>query len=100
MSRLSLSPSLLSLRLRELTQLGHPPAVIRNLPLLVASEGLRVVLQALADGPFDFAPYLALAFLAAVDHPETRQWLRPGVDVEVRRPLSPRLSPSRSRGHR
>ncbi|GAA5853920.1 hypothetical protein JCM9279_007602 [Rhodotorula babjevae] len=69
------------LRVAALETLGE--LVIRNLPLLVASEGLRVVLQALADGPFDFAPYLALAFLAAVDHPETRQWLRPGVDVEV-----------------
>ncbi|GAA5935683.1 hypothetical protein JCM3775_003381 [Rhodotorula graminis] len=69
------------LRVAALETLGE--LVIRNLPLLVASEGLRVVLQALADGPFDFAPYLALAFLAAVDHPDTRQWLRPGVDVEV-----------------
>ncbi|TNY18128.1 Rapamycin-insensitive companion of mTOR, N-term-domain-containing protein [Rhodotorula diobovata] len=70
-----------ALRLAALETLGE--LVIRNLPLLVACEGLRVVLQALADGPFDLAPFLALAFLAAVDHPETRQWLRPGVDVEV-----------------
>ncbi|BGP49997.1 hypothetical protein JCM10450v2_005902 [Rhodotorula kratochvilovae] len=69
------------LRLAALETLGE--LVIRNLPLLVACEGLRVVLQTLADGPYDLAPFLALAFLSAVDHPETRQWLRPGVDVEV-----------------
>ncbi|GAA6053956.1 hypothetical protein JCM3770_004640 [Rhodotorula araucariae] len=69
------------LRLAALETLGE--LVIRNLPLLVACEGLRVVLQTLADGPYDLAPFLALTFLSAVDHPETRQWLRPGVDVEV-----------------
>ncbi|GJN92824.1 hypothetical protein Rhopal_005862-T1 [Rhodotorula paludigena] len=69
------------LRLAALETLGE--LVIRNLPLLVACEGLRVVLQTLSDGPHDLAAQIALTFISAVDHPETRQWLRPGVDLEI-----------------
>jgi rapamycin-insensitive companion of mTOR len=58
--------------------------VIRDISLLVAAEGLRVVLQALSDGPHDFSPYLAMGLLWVMDRPGTRQFLRPGVDVEVR----------------
>ncbi|GEM10208.1 cytosolic regulator Pianissimo [Rhodotorula toruloides] len=69
------------LRLAALETLGE--LVITNLPLLVACDGLRVVLQCLSDGPHDLASYLSLGFLAAVDHPSERRWLRPGVDVEI-----------------
>lgn len=57
--------------------------VIRDTQLLVASDGLRVVLQALSDGPHDFSPFLAMGFLWVVDKPGTRHYLRPGVDIEV-----------------
>lgn len=57
--------------------------MIHNLPLLSLSGGLRVVLQLLLDGPYDLSPSLSLLFLSAFDRPESRQWLRPGVDVEV-----------------
>ncbi|BGP09793.1 hypothetical protein JCM10049v2_005667 [Rhodotorula toruloides] len=69
------------LRLAALETLGE--LVITNLPLLVSCDGLRVVLQCLSDGPHDLASYLSLGFLAAVDHPSDRRWLRPGVDVEI-----------------
>ncbi|BGP18107.1 hypothetical protein JCM10213v2_006158 [Rhodosporidiobolus nylandii] len=69
------------LRLAALETLGE--LVIRSLPLLVLSGGLRVVLQSLLDGPFDLAPSLSLLLLNAMDHPSSRQWLRPGVDVEI-----------------
>lgn len=59
--------------------------VIQDIALLVAAEGMRVVLQALTDGPHDFSPYLAMGFTCAVDKPGTRRWLRPGVDIEVGR---------------
>ena len=64
--------------------------MIRDISLLVMSEGLRVVLQAMSDGPHDFSPILATCFLGIIDHPELRRWLRPGVDIEVR--CSPALS--------
>ncbi|GAA6004172.1 hypothetical protein JCM10207_002465 [Rhodosporidiobolus poonsookiae] len=69
------------LRLAALEMLGE--LLIRNLPLLSHSGGLRVVLQSLVDGPHELAQPLSLLLLHAVDHPDTRQWLRPGVDVEV-----------------
>lgn len=58
-------------------------AVVRNLALLVVSDGLRTVLEALSDSMLDFGRHAARLFLVAVDHPETRQWLRPGIDLEV-----------------
>lgn len=61
--------------------------------LLVQSDGLRVVLQTLSDGPYDIAPSLARCFTAVIDWPESRQWLRHGVDLEV----SSRVRCSRSR---
>jgi rapamycin-insensitive companion of mTOR len=45
--------------------------------------GLRVLLQALADGPHELAPTLATAFLYIVDAPRTRSYLHPGIDLEV-----------------
>ncbi|BGP33786.1 hypothetical protein JCM10296v2_005591 [Rhodotorula toruloides] len=69
------------LRLAALETLGE--LVITNLPLLISCDGLRVILQCLSDGPHDLASYLSLSFLAAVDHPSDRRWLRPGVDVEI-----------------
>ena len=57
--------------------------VVIDLELLKRAEGLRVVLQAFIEGPFDLSPHLALAFLPIMDMPETRQLLRPGLDIEV-----------------
>ncbi|GAA5842816.1 hypothetical protein JCM11251_001496 [Rhodosporidiobolus azoricus] len=69
------------LRLAALELLGE--MVVLNLPLLTLSNGLRVVLQSLLEGPYELSPPLSLLFLPAMDHPASRQWLRPGVDVEV-----------------
>ncbi|GAA5860724.1 hypothetical protein JCM3774_006265 [Rhodotorula dairenensis] len=69
------------LRLAALEVLGE--LIVRNLPLLVVSDGLRTVLEALSDSVPDFGTRVAHLFLVAVDHPETRQWLRPGIDLEV-----------------
>ena len=62
---------------------------MRNLALLVVSDGLRTVLEALSDSLLDFGRHAARLFLVAVDHPETRQWLRPGIDLEVSEPRGP-----------
>jgi rapamycin-insensitive companion of mTOR len=56
-----------------------------DIHLLLKAEGLRPVLQAFIDGPYDMSPHIAMAFLPIMDMPETRQVLRPGLDVEVRR---------------
>ncbi|KAG0654436.1 hypothetical protein C6P46_001643 [Rhodotorula mucilaginosa] len=69
------------LRLAALEVLGE--LIVRNLALLVVSDGLRTVLEALSDSLLDFGRHAARLFLVAVDHPETRQWLRPGIDLEV-----------------
>lgn len=57
--------------------------VLDDIALLIKSEGLRVILQAFVDGPFDLSPFLALCFLPIMDLPETRKLLRPGLDIEV-----------------
>jgi large subunit ribosomal protein L17e len=67
--------------------------VILDLDLLRQAEGLRVVLQAFIEGPFELSPHLALAFLPIMDMPETRKLLRPGLDIEVG-PSSPALPES------
>lgn len=66
--------------------------MIKDIGLLVAAEGMRVVLQSLADGPHDLSPYLAMGFTFVMNKPRTRSYLRPGVDLEVRSYL-----PSKSR---
>lgn len=57
--------------------------VVIDLELLKRAEGLRVVLQAFIEGPFELSPHIALAFLPIMDMPETRSILRPGLDIEV-----------------
>lgn len=57
--------------------------VIFDISLLTKAEGLRVVLQAFIEGPFDLSPHLALAFLPIMDLPGSRSQLRPGLDIEV-----------------
>ncbi|GAA5975076.1 hypothetical protein JCM11641_000022 [Rhodosporidiobolus odoratus] len=69
------------LRLAALGTLGE--LVILNLPLLSLSGGLRVVLQTFLEGPYDLSPPISLLFIPAMDLPASRQWLRPGVDLEV-----------------
>ncbi|KAN0062384.1 hypothetical protein ACQY0O_005266 [Thecaphora frezii] len=51
--------------------------------LLIKGGGLRSTLQALVDSPNDFAPALVQTFLYLIDMPGTRNFLRPGVDLEV-----------------
>jgi large subunit ribosomal protein L17e len=57
--------------------------VLIDLNLIVRTGGLRVLLQAMADGPMEFAPYVATAFTYIVDSPKTRVYLHPGTDLEV-----------------
>lgn len=58
-------------------------AVLIDVDLVARTEGIRVLLQALADGPHEISPILANAFLYLVDSPRTRVYLKPGVDLEV-----------------
>ena len=58
--------------------------VLYDISLLTKAEGLRVVLQAFVEGPFELSPHLAAAFLPMMDLPETRSMLRPGLDIEAR----------------
>ncbi|PWY98657.1 hypothetical protein BCV70DRAFT_178261, partial [Testicularia cyperi] len=64
--------------LETLTELA-----IFDVRLLINGGGLRSTLQALTEGPIDFAPTLVQSFLYLVDMPGTRQHLRPGVDLEI-----------------
>ncbi|SGY19034.1 BQ5605_C014g07543 [Microbotryum silenes-dioicae] len=69
------------LRLACLETLGE--LLIRDVSLLVAAEGLRVVLQSLSDGPHDLSPFVSMGLLWVLDKPDTRQYLRQGVDLEI-----------------
>ncbi|KAK4048462.1 hypothetical protein OIO90_005793 [Microbotryomycetes sp. JL221] len=57
--------------------------LLRDISLLVHSGGLRIILQTLSQGPFDLSLFLTNCFNYIMDKPGTRQYLRPGVDVEV-----------------
>jgi hypothetical protein len=51
--------------------------------LLQSSNALRVLLQCFSEGPHELAPAVSTILLHAVDLPETRRGLRPGMDVEM-----------------
>ncbi|KIM25763.1 hypothetical protein M408DRAFT_203761 [Serendipita vermifera MAFF 305830] len=51
--------------------------------LLFRCEGIRVLLQTLADGPPELGTVLANAFLTIVDNPRTRSFLHLGTDLEM-----------------
>lgn len=57
--------------------------VLLDAELLYRSEGIRVLLQTLADGPAELGPVLAHVFLAIIDNPKTREFLKLGTDLEV-----------------
>jgi len=59
--------------------------VLIDIDLVSRTGGLRVLLQALADGPHELAPAIVTAFLYLVDAPRTRSYLHPGSDLEVGR---------------
>ena len=56
---------------------------MRDVDLLASAEGLRVILQSLADGPAEFAPSLGLVLLFLIDRPHLRAYLRAGTDLEI-----------------
>lgn len=53
--------------------------------LLYRCEGIRVLLQTLADGPPELGTVLANVFLTIIDNPRTRAFLHLGTDLEVSR---------------
>lgn len=59
------------------------PAV-RDVALLDSADGLRVLLHALIDGPYELAPSIAQVFIYLVDRPHLRAYLHSGLDLEVR----------------
>lgn len=70
-------------KLRHLCLETLAELAIFDLRLLIRGGGMRTVLQSLNDGPPELAPVLVQAFLHLVDMPSTREYLRPGVDLEV-----------------
>ncbi|KAK0549981.1 hypothetical protein OC846_002598 [Tilletia horrida] len=46
-------------------------------------EGLGVLVNALRSGPPEYAPSLVQIFLFLLDVPSTRQYLRPGLDLDI-----------------
>ncbi|KAG8825817.1 hypothetical protein FRC19_010370, partial [Serendipita sp. 401] len=57
--------------------------LLLDVELIYRSEGIRVLLQTMADGPPELAPVLANAFLSIIDNPRTRIFLKVGTDLEV-----------------
>ena len=58
--------------------------MIREPKIVTNCGGMRVLLQALIDGPVELAEYLMMALLYVIDTPDSRECIRPGVDLEVR----------------
>jgi hypothetical protein len=56
---------------------------VRCVESAVRCGGIRVVLNALLDGQHSLSESLVLTLLYLLDAPQTRYYLRPGVDVEV-----------------
>ncbi|TGZ82274.1 hypothetical protein EX30DRAFT_220854 [Ascodesmis nigricans] len=53
-------------------------------PEVVSSAGgVRVLTQVLADGPWEIADALSLAFLYLLDMPQSRKYVRAGHDLEI-----------------
>ncbi|KIJ54571.1 hypothetical protein M422DRAFT_24511 [Sphaerobolus stellatus SS14] len=50
--------------------------------LVYRTGGIRVLIQAISDGPPELGPLFASAFLFIIDSPKTRIYLQPDVDLE------------------
>jgi rapamycin-insensitive companion of mTOR len=59
------------------------PLVLLDAELLYRCEGIRVLLQTLADGPPELGTVLTNVFLTIIDNPRTRVFLHLGTDLEV-----------------
>ncbi|ORX78342.1 hypothetical protein K493DRAFT_321236, partial [Basidiobolus meristosporus CBS 931.73] len=57
--------------------------MIQNVELVVSCGGVRVVLQALMDGPKEIIDPLVMTLLYIVDKPQSRVFIRPAVDLEM-----------------
>ncbi|KAK9701524.1 hypothetical protein K7432_011683, partial [Basidiobolus ranarum] len=57
--------------------------MIQNVELVVSCGGIRVVLQALMDGPKEIIDPLVMTLLYVVDKPHSRVYIRPAVDLEM-----------------
>lgn len=57
--------------------------VLIDTDLVYRCEGIRVLLQVLAEGPHELGPSLANVFLTIIDSPRTRVYLKPQTDLEV-----------------
>ncbi|KAK6346439.1 hypothetical protein TWF730_010761 [Orbilia blumenaviensis] len=51
--------------------------------LAVAAGAVRILAQVLADGPAELSDCIVVAFLYLLDMPMTRQYIRPGHDLEI-----------------
>ncbi|KAF3940113.1 hypothetical protein ABW19_dt0207420 [Dactylella cylindrospora] len=51
--------------------------------LAVSAGAVRVLAQVLADGPLELSDSIVIAFLYLLDMPHTRQYIRPGHDLEI-----------------
>jgi hypothetical protein len=67
-----------------------------DLPCLVDADALRVLLQALHDGPHEIGPSLMTVFLLILDCPSRRAALPPGIGIDVRNTESCTLSSRRA----
>ncbi|KAJ6256105.1 hypothetical protein Dda_9197 [Drechslerella dactyloides] len=51
--------------------------------LAVAAGSVRILAQVLVDGPAELSDCIVIAFLYLLDMPDTRQYIRPGHDLEI-----------------
>lgn len=56
---------------------------LRDARLVFESGALRVLLQILTDGPENLVSLVVLVIAVMIDHPQSRAFLIPSIDVEV-----------------
>ncbi|KAA8893128.1 Rapamycin-insensitive companion of mTOR, N-term-domain-containing protein [Sphaerosporella brunnea] len=57
--------------------------MVLNPSLVVSAGGVRVLTLVLAEGPWEIAEAVSIAFLYLLDMPATRKYVRPGHDLEI-----------------
>lgn len=56
---------------------------VRSTELILACDGLRCIFQVLLDGPRLMVDLVVPTIVYILDRPETRQYIRPSVEIEV-----------------
>nr|CAG8581665.1 1986_t:CDS:2 [Entrophospora candida] len=57
--------------------------MIREPEIIIKCGGMGIILKSLIDGPIDMLECIIMSLLYILDIPETRDYIRPGIDLEI-----------------